>query len=100
MADELRCCVCGSKTTPEQSTTFQLTAEEKLALRRAGQPEVNVCTYCRGCLKILSNREQGAQLLKGVLQTNLRIAGVATAEQQAQRFHNFLLDKAARKPIS
>lgn len=100
MSDDIKCCVCGKSVTQANSTAFRFTAEEKKALQALDQPVVEECSYCRGCLKLLSNRERGAQLLKGVLQMNLRMSGVANAEQHAEKFHDFLLKKAARNPLS
>jgi hypothetical protein len=68
--------------------TFVLTADEKAAIGPEAPDEV---FYCHPCLKVMQDREGGAQLLKGLYEMSLREAGVGPAKEMASRFHDRLL---------
>ena len=99
MADP-SCCVCGGLATGKAARHIRLNESEKETIRKTGQTPPDEFVYCRACMAILSNPETGAQLMKGVLQTKLRAAGVADAEKRAQMFYNFCIKHAATKPVS
>jgi hypothetical protein len=94
---KLKCCVCGRERDEETCVTIVLTPNEKKHLESAGETSVESLSYCRPCYRTLSDREAGAQLMKGVVQFRLRAAGVPNAEQLAQRFYEFLISKSGKK---
>lgn len=81
-----KCCVCTQDR--EGGETFHLTAEEKAAI---GPEAVGSLYYCQPCLKIMHDRQKGAQLLKGLHEMRLRELGVVEAEEIANRFLETLL---------
>lgn len=91
------CSFCGQPA--DTGTTFKLTDDEKKALAEAGVPAEEV-SYCAPCMRVFRDRKMGAEVLKGFFEMKLRIAGVASPEKHAKRFHEFLLKRAASKPVS
>lgn len=88
---KLTCCVCSRQREEDACVTLRLTEAEKKHLAAAGEPPVEYLSYCRPCYRTLSDREAGAQLMKGVVQIRLREAGIQNAEQLAEKFYNFLI---------
>jgi hypothetical protein len=80
------CCVCQKER--EGGETFVLTDEEKAAIGPTAPDEIY---YCKPCLKVMQDRQGGAQLLKGLYEMGLREAGVGQAQELAKRFHTNLL---------
>ncbi len=93
------CCVCG-KATGTSAHRIRLTEVEKTTIRNLGQQPPDEFVYCRPCMAIISNRESGAQLMKGVLQAKLRAAGVVDAERRAQMYYDFCIKNSTQKPVS
>lgn len=87
-----KCCVCGHAF--DFGERFDLTPEERAAIGPTAPVSVS---YCRGCLKVMRHREQGAQLLKGVFEASLREHGVPDAKERAEEFHANLLAAATKK---
>lgn len=83
------CCVCHK---PHEGTTFVLTPEERLASPKA--PES--IHYCKACLRVMQDREAGANLLKGFYEMHLRELGVPNARAAADGFIKRLLQSTAR----
>lgn len=77
-----------------------LTEAERAWSRQQQGVEETDLWYCRPCYSVLSNKEQGAQLIKGTLQVNLIAAGVPNAERIAQRMYEMLIKRSASKPVS
>lgn len=94
------CCVCNRNRPRPDCEVVVLTEQEKEAVQKMGQTPEEEYVYCRPCFRILSNPETGAQLIKGVLQVQLRQSGVANAEQLANRYYDFLIAKAKKKKAS
>jgi hypothetical protein len=90
------CCICGVEVGPATSKVIVLTATERATILKLGQDPPTEYVYCRPCMSILSNRERGAQLQKGVFQARLRASGVAAeeAERRAQKLYEFLVAQA------
>ena len=110
----MKCMVCGTDHPKDELKIIQLTADEIRQLLRQGQanPEVQYI-YCRPCWRTLSNPERAPQLMKGVLENQLRRAGVSPtkAATMAEAYHRKLIklkkenyhgpkDKPAVKPSS
>lgn len=85
------CVVCHTQST--QGTTFTLTPEERQAI--PGAPET--VHYCKACLRVMKDREAGAQLLKGAYEMKLRELGVPRATEIAEQFHVKLLRATTKK---
>ena len=63
-----------------------LTSEERSAIPQA--PEI--VFYCLACLRVMRDKEAGAQLLKGLYEMQLRQLGVPGAQERAQLFYDRL----------
>jgi hypothetical protein len=90
MKDE--CCTCHRRV--ENCEVLILTPEEKKAIGKAAPEKL---FYCKPCYRILTNRELGAQFLRGLAETGLRRAGVVGAEARATKFHQDLLSKVPKQ---
>lgn len=88
------CCVCSKSFV--DGKTFTLTEEEKLAFPdyETAPDEVS---YCASCLRVMSDKISGAQLLKGLYEMRLRQRGVSRARERADVFHNQLLKATVKK---
>lgn len=85
------CCVC--QRSFEDGKTFVLTDEEKAAI---GEDAPDELSYCSACLKVMeTDREGGAQLLKGLYEMDLREKGFPAnlARTMATRFYGKLINK-------
>lgn len=95
----MKCCVCNREREPAQ--VIELTEEEKLVLRKAVmEPILDSYAYCGPCWAVMSDKNQGAQLFKGLMQVNLTRFGVRNAGTVAQRYYQFLIERATKKPTS
>ncbi len=92
----MKCCVCNFERDDAACITITLTEDEKAAIREMGQTPENAYVYCRPCFRILSNPEQGAQLIRGVFQQELQAEGMRNAEALASRYYNFLISKVRK----
>lgn len=88
------CCVCSQPFDTGRS--FEITAEEKAAFPPGDDIPERV-HYCSSCLRIMEDREAGAQLLKGLYEMQLRQRGVRNAKQLAETFHASLLKNTSKK---
>lgn len=86
------CAVCNHQF--DMGEVFELTPEERAAI---GPDAPLTLAYCRSCLKVLRNRQQGAQLLKGVFEAGLRDLGVSDSKERAEVFHFKLVEFATKK---
>lgn len=86
------CCMCGKPFLSGKA--FQLTAEEMSAIGPTSPTEIH---YCDACLNVAENLQQGAQILKGQYERNLRAAGVPNARKLADEFHKKLISSATKK---
>lgn len=88
------CCVCANVFMGGKS--FTLTPEEMAAAGPDAPQEVH---YCRHCIKVMEDRESGAQLLKGLYEMQLTARGVPNAKAISERFHAHLLAKAKQSTV-
>jgi hypothetical protein len=95
----MKCCMCQRER--EAFKTVKLTDVEKAFVQRhtTGVPP-DEYVYCKACWQVATNRIQGPQLMKGLLQIQYQRAGVRNAEALATRVQDFFVKKAASKPIS
>lgn len=93
------CCVCEKEREPEK--VLELTDDEKTMVRlMSGKEAPDSYSYCKPCWLLVSDRVQGPQLLKGLLQVGLKQAGVRNPEQIATKYQEFMLQHGYKKPIS
>lgn len=93
MTEKAKCCICGHVRDRDEMWILHPTPEEKAAIARFGQVPVDEYLYCRPCWGILSDKEKGAQLLRGMVQMHMRTSGVS-AEKAAKKMYQFLISKA------
>ena len=82
------CCICTRATTIKP---FTLTPAEKDAIGPDAPDEIY---YCKHCLKVMEDKESGAQLLKGLYEMQLASLGVPNAKEISEKFHAELVSKA------
>ncbi len=95
----MKCCICGRFR--QNLVTVTLTDEDKaFIVKTAGtkQPP-DAYVYCKPCFKILSDRERGAQLMRGTIEIALRSKGNRNATKIADKYYQMLLSRTpAKKP--
>ena len=95
---EVLCVICQRSRTPSTCTRYDLTPEEQMALRVAGQANPpSIIYYCRPCFRLLSNQTTALEMMKGLVEANLRSSGVPDAESKAERFRMMLIAKSKTK---
>lgn len=96
---ERKCGVCGRKRDVDEMYVVHTTEKEREAIRAMGSEPKDSYAYCRPCWGIVSDKDKGAQLLKGQMQTRIRSAGVPAplAERYGQRVYDYLVTKAKPK---
>jgi hypothetical protein len=88
------CCVCHRPQDPNHCEVIEPTTEEKRVMETMGlNPVPKKLFYCKPCWGILSDKQAGAQLLRGIGEQGLLRAGVIDAERRATEFHRKLLSK-------
>jgi len=93
---EAKCCICGHQC---DCVVLNLTDEERKAAAQVGTSLGATLAYCKACYKIATDPLVGAQLIKGLIETQLRISGHPRAEEAGRRIHEFLINKVKR-PVS
>lgn len=89
-----QCSVCHRWVDPKNREVFQLTPDEKTEIAKMGLvPAPNELTYCKPCLRILRDKNHGAQLISGLVEHGLRRHGVVRADLKARQFQQGLLNK-------
>lgn len=95
----MTCCIC--KRDREPFKVIELSEEERRAVQKlSGQEPLPKYEYCKPCWNIATNKQQGPQLMKGMLQYELQRRGVRDAEEFAKKAQDFLIKKATSKPVS
>ena len=89
------CCIC-EKPFEQGGESYTLTKEEKLT--KEAPDELH---YCSACIKIMKDRESGAQLLKGLYEMQLRKNGVNgnTARQMSKKLYAKLIELSKPKNL-
>jgi hypothetical protein len=93
----MKCGICRRDRNQEDMKHIVLTTEERAFVKRAQGVDATEYWYCKPCFSVLSDREQGAQLIKGTLQVNLAAAGNPNAQKIAQKMYDRLIDRSAKK---
>lgn len=87
----MQCCVCGRDWPDAQCQTLTLSEEEKEHVRANKGKDFGPFHYCAPCWKVLSDKNLGAQFIKGTLQSRLTLKGVPRAELWGQMLYSKLL---------
>jgi hypothetical protein len=82
------CCICG-QDFEIGGQTIRLTEDEKVEGLEAPE-EVD---YCASCFKVMSDREAGAQLLKGLYEMKLKELGVVNAKAMSDVYYQKLIER-------
>jgi hypothetical protein len=97
----MKCEICGRDRQETEGTVIKLTDEEReFILLSTGSPAPLQYFYCAPCYRIVTDREQGARLISGQMEMQLRSAGHPHAHQIAERIYNFLIEKSKAKRVS
>jgi hypothetical protein len=97
----MKCEVCGRDRAEDQGVRLALTAEDRrLISNSTGQPAPAEYFYCKPCYGVLTDREQGARLISGQIESRLRLAGHPKAQQIAEKVYTFLIEKSSSKQVS
>lgn len=83
------CCVC--QRSFSEGEILVLTPDEAVG------GSADTVGYCAPCLRIMRDRESGAQLLKGLYEMRLREAGVQNAKGLAEKFYAKLKQATTKK---
>lgn len=91
--------MCRRPRDVDEMYVVHTTDKEREAIRAMGAEPQDTYAYCRPCWGVVSDREKGAQLYRGLVQARFRQAGLSgIAEKQAQKAYDFLTTRA--KPRS
>lgn len=94
---KLTCSVCGKPAPSETCKVLRLTPEELAAIRILGEPPEQF-TFCKACWKLVSDRERGAQLFKGLMQARMRAQG--SRSDLPERIYRHLIEASAKGRVS
>lgn len=90
---KVQCAVCSRHLEKKRCHEIRLTPEELKAAKAMDPDAVSLLYYCKPCWSVLTDKEQGASLIRGIMETGLRNMGVIQAEEIATKFHTELLTK-------
>jgi hypothetical protein len=96
----MKCGICRRDKNTDDMKHIVLTDEERAFVKRMQGIDETEYWCCKPCYAVLSDKQQGAQLIKGTLQVNLTAAGVRDPEKYAKKVYDMLIDKSAKKPVS
>ena len=93
------CCIC--QRDRKDGVDYQLTEEERTTIKTlTKEPAPETYFYCAACHAVATDRVQGLQLFKGLLQTNLTRFGVRDATKIADKYYQFMLKQRPTKTRS
>lgn len=93
----VQCAVCNRSLEKARCHEIRLTPEEIKTSKDMGHASPSpLLYYCKPCWSILTDKAQGASLIRGIMETGLRNMGVIQAEQIATKFHEGLLNKVKK----
>lgn len=91
-----KCCVCSRPREDAEMKQIVLTASEREYVKAKTGEDATDYWYCIPCFRVLSDREQGAQLIKGSLQVSLTARGHPRAGEISQKVYEDLLEKSKK----
>ena len=93
----MKCCVCNRKRTVHKR--IEIRPDERVQLEKmTNDPIPEAYEYCKACWSVISDRQQGAQLLKGLLHVGLQSNGVRNPGTYANKYYDFFVSKSKGKP--
>ncbi len=95
----MKCGICSRAWPDEKCHVITLTKEERAAIAATGQPVPEQYVYCKPCWKILGDRNQGAQLISGMLRATARDQGHEGSVEVGRKAFDFLITRT-KKPVS
>ena len=92
----MKCGIC-ARDAGATVVEVQLTDEEKRMVKGMTQKDAPASFfYCRPCWRVLGNAEQGASLMRGSFQMDIRAAGLPGATKLGQKLYTFLINSATK----
>jgi len=99
----MKCELCGRDKLKTQGVSVTLTESDREVLLKLATPvNMDAVFYCKPCHGVLTNPEEGAKVLSGLMETRLRLSGMAPAraEMLGNNMRRLLLEKASAKKDS
>lgn len=92
------CAVCNGEFEARQCEHLPLDAADRAAIQRAEGVAPQALYCCKPCWRLLKDPAAASQLMKGVFQQSLQLAGVPSheAEKQAERYHAELVKRTQK----
>ncbi len=88
------CCMC-LRTFHSEPVVIVLTEEERRSFQALDIKPPRELVYCRPCIETIQDKQQGAQILKGLYQMTLTAAGVPNADRISSNFFHKLIERAS-----
>ena len=96
----MKCELCG-RDKPESQCVTQTLTDVELEVFRSIDPTTTLASvsYCKPCHRVMSDPRDGATVLSGLMETRLRLSGMAPAraEMLGNNMQKLLLEKASAK---
>lgn len=97
----MKCINCARERAPTAGKVIELTEEDRRLIRMTtGEESPTEYFYCNACYRIVTDREMGARMISGQLEIRLRAAGNPNAQQIAETFYKFLIEKSTKQQVS
>lgn len=98
---KVACHICSREREQTDSVMFTTTPEEKAYHKKmTGQTLSDRIGYCKPCYRLMENPVTAVQMMRGVVEVQLRAAGSPNASQVAERFEKNLLARMKLKQPS
>jgi hypothetical protein len=94
-----KCGICGAERERDKCVVLVTTPTEAAAIRKMGREPEKEYVYCNPCYRVVTDREQGARLMQGLIQTRLRTSGSPKAEALSKRMYEMMINRS-RKALS
>lgn len=96
---KVKCGICGAERDRDKCVVLVTTPAEAESIRKMGREPEKEYIYCNPCYRVVTDREQGARLMQGLIQTKLRTSGSPKADELSKRMYEMLV-KRSRKALS
>ena len=96
----MKCELCGRNRPENNGVVVTLTdADREIFLQLKTPVVADTVFYCKPCHSVLSDPEDGAKVLSGLMETKLRVAGMAPAQAEmlGNNMRRLLMEKASAK---
>lgn len=93
----MKCGICSREWNDAQCKVIPLTEAEREHIRKTlGKEPPDRYVYCAPCWRLLSNREQGAQFIAGMIRAGLRDRADPRAEKIGRRMYQYLIERSGK----